>query len=84
VAGAVVALEPGAPRRREAIAIALNHFGQIFSQHEFQRSCQQEMRPHQSAGERRIDANPRETVFQAPFIQKMQETVQEGIRTAAL
>ena len=82
VESALAALEPGRSAGERLLGSALNHFDRIFSQHEFQSLMQQEM-VRIKRGESESMPILVRTVFK-PLVQKLQETVQEGIRTGEL
>ena len=64
------------------LRLALNHFDRILTQHEFQSLMQQEMVRFQHGQSTSIPLLARTTF--TPLLQKMQETVQQGIHTGEL
>lgn len=79
---ALAALEPNCSAGERILRSALNHFDRIFSQHEFQSLMQQEMVRIKRGESESMPILVRK-VFK-PLIQKLQETIQEGIRTGEL
>ncbi|MGI8770798.1 MAG: TetR/AcrR family transcriptional regulator [Acidobacteriaceae bacterium] len=87
IAGKVVenaraALDPGLSAGERLLRSALNHFDRIWTQREFQSLMQQEMVRFRR-GENAAMPLLVKTVFK-PLLDKLQETVQEGIRTGEL
>jgi len=87
IASAVVertlaALDPGHSAGERLLRAALSHFDRILTQHEFQSLLQQEM-VRLRRGESGVVPLLVKKVFK-PLLAKLQETVEEGIRTGEL
>lgn len=82
VENALAALDPRFSPGERLLRSALVHFDRIFTQHEFQSLLQQEMVRFRSGRSKSIPVLAQKAF--KPLLKKLQETVNEGVRTGEL